>query len=140
MSKLIHVKIVSAEKALFEGHAKLVHASALQGEMGIKPGHAQLITELEPGDIHLVQEDGSEQVFYVSGGLLEVQPHQVIILSDMAERADDIDEAKALEAQQRAQKAMQERQSDFDYAKVESELAQAAAMLRALKRMRKVKK
>lgn len=140
MSKLIHVKIVSAEKSLYEGDASLVHASALLGEMGIKPGHAQLITELEPGDIHLVQEDGSEHVFYVSGGILEVQPHQVIILSDMAERAEDLDEARAIEAQKRAQKAMDERKSDFDYAKVESELVQAAAMLRALKRMRQLKK
>lgn len=137
MSKLIHVKIVSAEKALFEGDASMVHASALLGEMGIAPGHAQLITELEPGEVRLIQEDGSEKVFYVSGGLLEVQPYQVIVLSDLAERAEDLDEAKALEAKRRAEKAMTEKKSGFDYARVESELLQAAAMLKALKRIRK---
>lgn len=135
MSTTIQVDIVSAEESVFQGSCEMLHASGTMGEMGIAHGHTPLITTLSPGEIQLRNGDELEN-FYISGGLLEVQPHKVTVLSDTAVRAGDIDEAAAEEAKTRAEKMMQERGSDFDYSLVESQLAQAAAQLRAIRRLK----
>ena len=131
----IQVDIVSGESALFSGSALMVFAPASMGEVGISPRHTPLITTLRPGEVR-VQTDEGEEVFYVSGGILEVQPHLVTVLSDTALRAIDVDEAAALAAKERAEQAMQDRQSEIDYARAQAELAQAVAQLRTLQRLR----
>ncbi|MDH5642453.1 MAG: F0F1 ATP synthase subunit epsilon [Nitrospira sp.] len=133
----IHVDIVSAEAEIFSGTATMVFAPAVMGEVGILPRHAPLLTRLRPGEIRVVKQDKEEEFFYVSGGLLEIQPHSVTVLSDTALRAHDIDEAAALEAKNRAEQAMADRKSDVDYAQAERELAEAVAQLRALQTIRK---
>lgn len=132
----IKVEVVSAEHEIFSGEAAVVIASAAAGEVGIYPQHAPLLTNLKPGDIRIQDADGSEQVIYVSGGILEVTPKKVTILSDTAIRADDIDEAAALEAQRKAEQALKDTTADINYAKAKAELAQAAAQLQALKKFR----
>ena len=107
------------------------------GEVGILPRHAPLLTRLRPGEIRVVKPDGEEEFFYVSGGMLEIQPHSITVLSDTALRAHDIDEAAAVEAKQRAEQAMQDQKSDVDYAQAERELAEAVAQLRAVQAIRK---
>jgi F-type H+-transporting ATPase subunit epsilon len=139
MSMTMHVDIVSTEREIFSGTAEMVSATAELGEVGILPRHSQMLTRLRPGQIRVKISEGEEQVFFVSGGLLEVQPHVVTILADTAERASNLDEASALEAKQRAEQALASRKSDFDYAKAQAELAEAAAQLRAIERLRKVK-
>jgi F-type H+-transporting ATPase subunit epsilon len=115
----------------------MVFAPAEMGEVGITPRHAPLLTRLKAGEVRVQDSSGEEQSFYVSGGLLEVQPHVVTVLSDTAMRADDLDEAMALEAKERAERSIADRQSDFEYAKAQAELAQAAAQLRMLQKLRK---
>ena len=137
MAMTIHVDIVSAETEIFSGTANMVFAPAQMGEVGIAPRHAPLITRLKAGQVRVQNEGKEEQVFFVSGGVLEVQPHVVTVLSDTALRADDIDEAAALEAKKRAEDAIVNRQSDFEYAKAKAELAEAVAQLQALKKIRK---
>ncbi len=137
MSMTIHVDIVSAEAEIFSGTATMVFAPAVMGEVGILPRHAPLLTRLRPGEIRVIKADNEEETFYVSGGMLEIQPHSVTVLSDTALRAHDIDEAAALEAKTRAEQAMQDRKSDVDYAQAERELAEAVAQLRALQNIRK---
>ncbi len=137
MASTIHVDIVSAEQEIFSGAAEMVFAPALMGELGIVPRHAPLITVLRPGDVRVKMPDGKEEHFYVSGGILEVQPHVVTVLSDIGLRAHDLDEAKAMEAKERAEKAMEGTMADMEYAKAEVELAQAVAQLRAIERLRK---
>ena len=132
----IKVEVVSAENAIFSGEATVVIATAEAGELGIYPQHAPLLTNLKPGDIRIQTEDGEEQVIYVSGGILEVTPKKVTVLSDTAIRADDIDEAAALEAQRKAEQALKDTSADMNYAKAKAELAQAAAQLQALKKLR----
>ena len=132
----IHVQIVSAEEAIWSGDGTMVFAPAEMGEVGIAPQHAPLLTRLKPGEVRVQQEDGEEQFFFVSGGLLEVQPDQVTVLSDTAVRAADLDEAQALEAQQRAERDLQSHTSKMDIARAKAELAQAAAQLRALQKLR----
>lgn len=139
MSITMHVDIVSTEREIFSGTAEMVSATAELGEVGILPRHSQMLTRLKPGQIRVKISEGEEQVFFVSGGLLEVQPHVVTVLADTAERASNLDEASALEAKQRAEQALVNRKSDFDYAKAQTELAEAAAQLRAIERLRKVK-
>lgn len=139
MSMTMHVDIVSTEREIFSGTAEMVSATAELGEVGILPRHSQMLTRLKPGQIRVKISEGEEQVFFVSGGLLEVQPHVVTVLADTAERASNLDEASALEAKQRAEQALASRKSDFDYAKAQAELAEAAAQLRAIERLRKVK-
>jgi F-type H+-transporting ATPase subunit epsilon len=140
MAMTLHVDIVSAEKEIFSGAAEMVTAAGEQGDLGILPRHSQLLTRLKPGQIRVKVPDGEEQVFYVSGGLLEVQPHIVTVLADTAERAKDLDEAAALAAKQRAEQAMADRKSDFDYARAQAELTEAVAQLRAIERLRQLKK
>ncbi len=137
MAMTIHVDIVSAEQEIFSGTAEMVFAPAAMGEVGIVPNHAPLVTVLKPGDVRVKMPGGGEEHFYVSGGILEVQPHVVTVLSDIGLRAHDLDEAKALEAKERAEKAMEGTMADMEYAKAEAELAQAVAQLRAIERLRK---
>jgi len=133
----IQVEIVSAEKEIFSGVAKSVVASAEMGEVGIYPKHTPLITRLKPGEVKLETESGEELIFFVSGGILEVQPHVVTILADTAMRGADLDEAKALEAKRRAEEALADKQADMDAAKALAELAAAAAQLRMIENLRK---
>jgi len=132
----IHVDIVSAENEIFSGPAEMVFAPAIMGEVGILPRHAPLLTQLKPGDVRVKLPDGQEEIFYVSGGMLEVQPHVVTVLTDTALRAKDVDEAAALEAKQRAEQAIQDRTSEFEYAKAQAELAEAVAQLQAIQKLR----
>lgn len=136
MAMTIHVDIVSAEAEIFSGAATMVFAPAEMGEVGITPRHTPLLTRLVPGEVRVQKQDGSEESFYVSGGILEIQPHVVTVLSDTALRAHDIDEAAALAAKEAAEKALSEKLSEFEYARAQAELAQAAAQLRALRRIK----
>jgi len=136
MAMTIHVDIVSAENEIFSGPAEMVFAPAIMGEVGILPRHAPLLTQLKPGDVRVKLPDGQEEIFYVSGGMLEVQPHVVTVLTDTALRAKDVDEAAALEAKQRAEQAIQDRTSEFEYAKAQAELAEAVAQLQAIQKLR----
>ncbi len=132
----IGITIVSAEKELFSGDADMVFVTGREGELGIAPKHSPLLTGLKPGEVR-VQNDGQEEVFYISGGMLEIQPYVVTVLADTALRAHDIDEAAVLEAKERAEKALAEASADLDYYRVTTELAQAVAQIRAVRRLRK---
>ena len=132
----LHVDIVSAETEIFSGTATMVYAPAEMGEVGIAPRHAPLLTRLKPGEVRVQTDGGEEQSFFVSGGLLEVQPHVVTVLADTAIRAADIDEAQALEAKERAEKMLADKTADIDYAKAQAELAQSVAQLRAIQKLR----
>lgn len=133
----MQVEIVSAEHAIYSGKATMVIATAAGGEIGIQAGHAQLLAALKPGQVRLLHdEDNSEEVFYISGGFIEVQPYVVTILANTALRAKDVDEAAAIEAKDRAEKALSERGTAQDFAKVAAELAQAVAQLQAIKMLR----
>jgi len=136
MSTNFHVDIVSAEREIFSGEAELVFAPAEMGELGITPRHAPLLTRLKPGTVR-VQAGGEESVFYVSGGILEIQPHMVTVLSDTAQRAKDIDEAAAQEAKRRAEETLAKQSDDIDVARAQAELLEAVARLRAIEQVRK---
>lgn len=137
MASTIQVEIVSAEDAIFSGEAEMVFAPAVEGEVGIAPRHSPLLTFLKPGEVRVRRPGGEEENFYVSGGMLEIQPHLVTVLSDTALRAHDLDEAAALEAKERAERLLADRQAGIDEAKARAELAQAAAQLQAIQRLRK---
>lgn len=137
MTITTHVDIVSAEKEIFSGLAELVVASGVLGEIGIKPGHAPLLTALKPGEVRVTLQHGEEEIYYVSGGMLEVQPHCVTILADAVERATDLDEAAAIAAKERAEQALKNKQTEIDYSVASAELARAAAQIRALQKVRK---
>ncbi|MCU7880704.1 MAG: F0F1 ATP synthase subunit epsilon [Candidatus Thiodiazotropha sp. (ex Lucinoma aequizonata)] len=141
MAMTIHVDIVSAEGEIFSGLAEMVYAQAVMGEVGIAPRHTPLVTQLKPGEVRVNTGNSKEmQHFYVSGGILEVQPHIVTVLADTAIRAIDLDEVAAQEAKRRAEDAMSDRSAEFEYAKAQSELAEAVAQLRAIDRIRKGKR
>jgi F-type H+-transporting ATPase subunit epsilon len=130
--------VVSAERSLFSGVVEFLVAPAAMGEVGIYPRHAPLITKIKAGSVRLKLPDcDEEELIYVSGGLLEVQPLTVTILADTAVRGRDLDEVKAQEAKQRAEEAMRDRSASIDYAKAQSELAEAVAQLHAIQRLRK---
>ncbi len=133
----IHVDIVSAEREIFSGEAEMVFAPAILGELGIAPGHTPLITQLAPGEVRVRQAGGSEEDFYVSGGMLEVQPKVVTVLSDTAMRAEDLDEAGALKAKEEAERQLHDHEADLDYATALAKNAEAAAQLQAIQRLRK---
>ena len=133
----IQVDIVSAEKEIFSGEAQMVFAPAIMGEVGIAPGHTPLVTKMTPGEVRVMDVDGNESAFYVSGGLLEVQPNIITVLSDTAERAEDLDEAAVVKAKEEAEKALYEKDSKIDYAKAQIALAEAAAQLQTIQRLRK---
>ncbi|WP_428356908.1 F0F1 ATP synthase subunit epsilon [Methyloprofundus sp.] len=137
MVMTIHVDIVSAEKEIFSGLAEMVFAPAELGEVGITPRHAPLISKLNPGEVRVKVSEKETQEFFVSGGLLEVQPHLVTVLADTAIRAKDIDEAAALEAKAKAEEALDDRSGKIDYATAQAQLAEAMMQLRALDRLRK---
>lgn len=137
MAMTMHVDIVSAEASVFSGLVEMVVAPAERGEVGILPRHSQMIASLRPGEVRVKIPGGEEQFFYVSGGLLEVQPHVVTVLADTAVRAKDLDEAAAQEAKRRAEEALTNQHADFDYARAQVELAEAVAQLRAIDRLRK---
>lgn len=133
----IRCDIVDAEKSIFSGEAKMVFATGQMGELGIAPRHAPLLTKLAPGQVRIENEDGTQQEFYVSGGLIEVQPHLVTVLADTAERAEDLDEAAALAAKEAAEKALAEKADTKDFAEAQLQLAMAQAQLAALSRLKK---
>ncbi|HKF98693.1 MAG TPA: F0F1 ATP synthase subunit epsilon [Steroidobacteraceae bacterium] len=135
----IHVDIVSAEGELFSGPAAAVFAAASQGDIGIYPRHAPLLTLLKPGEVRVQPPGGDEQHFFVGGGVLEVQPSKVTILADTALRAKDIDEAAAVAAKQRAEDALRERPGHITQAEALAELARAAAQLKLIERLRKLR-
>ncbi|MFZ2171602.1 MAG: F0F1 ATP synthase subunit epsilon [Methylococcaceae bacterium] len=137
MTMTVHVDIVSAEKEIFSGVAEMIFAPAELGEVGISPRHAPLITKLNPGEVRVKVSDNESYPFYISGGLLEVQPHLVTILADTAIRAKDIDEAAALDAKAKAEEALADKSGKMDYATAQSQLAQAVMQLRTLDRLRK---
>ena len=140
MAATFHVDIVSAEREIWSGNACALFANAEMGEVGIYPRHAPLLTRLNPGEVRVQFEDGSQEEFYISGGMLEVQPHIVTVLSDTAVRAEDLDEAAALEAQKSAEQAMKDHKSEMDFAKAKAELAEAAAQLQTIQKLRKRRK
>ena len=137
MIKTMQIEIVSAELMIFSGQATHVVATGLIGELGIYPGHTQLLTALKPGPVRIVKQDGEDEILYISGGILEVQPQLVSILADTVIRAADLDEMAALEAKEHAEKALIDKQSDIDYAKATVELAQAVAQLQAISKLKK---
>jgi F-type H+-transporting ATPase subunit epsilon len=140
MSMTMHVDIVSAEAEIYSGTVTMVFAPAEMGEVGIAPRHAPMLTKLKPGEVRVQTQDGEEQSFFVSGGLLEVQPHVVTVLADTAIRAHDLDEAAALEAKERAEQMLSDKQADIDYARAQAELAESMAQLAAIRKLREKSK
>lgn len=137
MTDTIHVDIVSAEHEIYSGEAEMVFAPAEMGEVGIAPGHAPLVTKMGPGEVRVKDTEGTESAFYVSGGMLEVQPKVVTVLSDTAQRAEDLDEAAVMKAREEAERAFHEKTDAIDYAKATAQLAETAAQLQTIQRMRK---
>ncbi|PTS82429.1 F0F1 ATP synthase subunit epsilon [Pseudomonas sp. HMWF032] len=137
MAMTVHCDIVSAEGEIFSGLVEMVIAHGNLGDIGIAPGHAPLITDLKPGPIRLVKQGGEAEVFYISGGFLEVQPSVVKVLADTVQRAADIDEAAAQEALRAAEKALNEKGAEFDYGSAAAHLAEVAAQLRTVQQLRK---
>ena len=135
----IHVDIVSAEGEIFSGDASMVFAPGTEGDLGITPRHAPLLTLLKPGEVRVQTPDGAEQIFYVGGGALEIQPNHVMVLADTALRAKDIDESAALAAKQRAEEALKDRAGAIDQAQALAELARVVAQLRIIERLRKIR-
>jgi F-type H+-transporting ATPase subunit epsilon len=133
----LRLDIVSAEKAIFSGEVAMVFATGELGELGIAPGHTPLVTSLKPGNIRAVLTSQEEEVFYVKGGMLEVQPYIVTVLADTVVRAKDIDEAAALEAKTKAEQILTEKGTEVDFAKASSELAEAIAQIRAVQKLKK---
>ncbi len=133
----MHCDIVSAEREIFSGTVTMVSVTGSLGELGILPGHAPLLTGIRPGPVQLRLESGEEEVFFASGGFLEVQPGVVTILADTAARAEDLDEAAAVEAREAAERALSEQAADFDFSVAASQLADAMAQQRTLEELRK---
>lgn len=139
MAETIYVDIVSAEGEIFSGPARMVFAPASQGDVGIAPRHAPLLTLLRAGEVRVQTPEGEEQFFFVGGGALEVQPRRVTVLADTALRAKDIDEAAAVAAKQRAEEALRDKVGQIEQAEALAELARAAAQLKVLERLRKLR-
>ena len=138
MAMTIHVDIVSAEESIFSGLAEMVVVPGTEGELGINPGHAPLLTGIAPGSVRIKRPDqAEEELIYVSGGMLEIQPNVVTVLADTAIRGADLDEARATEAKQAAEEVMRDKTADIDYAQAQAELAQAIAQLQAIQKLRK---
>ena len=137
MAMTVHCDVVSAEQSMFSGLVELVVAAGTMGDVGIAPGHAAMLTELKPGPVMVRKQNGEEELFYVGGGFLEVQPNVITVLADSALRAADVDEAKAQEAAREAEKAMANQSSEFDYTKASLQLSEAAAQLRTIEQLRK---
>lgn len=137
MAITTYLDIVSAEREIFSGIVEQVVATGEFGELGIIPGHAPLLTLLKPGEIRVILPGGQEEMYYVSGGMLEVQPYYVTVLADAVERAENIDEAAAIAAKARAEEAIANKSADLDYSVAVAELAMAAAQIRVLQKLRK---
>ena len=137
MVATVHIDVVSAEESIFSGEAKFIAAPAQMGEVGIYPRHAPMITSIKPGALRIKLADkNEEQLIYISGGILEVQPGVVTVLADTAIRGHDLDEAQANAAKKAAEEAMKNRSSDVDYAKAQAELAEAIAQIQAIQKLR----
>ncbi|MCG8668606.1 MAG: F0F1 ATP synthase subunit epsilon [Pseudomonadales bacterium] len=136
MAITVHCDIVSAESEIFSGLVEMVIAHGAMGDLGVTPGHAPLLTQLNPGPVRVIKQNGDEEVFYVSGGMLEVQPKIVTVLADTAVRADDVNEAAAQQAMEDARKALANQQGDIDYSTAAAQLAEAAAQIRTIRQMK----
>lgn len=136
-AKTVHLDVVSAEDSLFTGAVETVQVTGSEGELGIYPGHAPLITKIKPGMVRVVKQGGEEEIIYVAGGVLEVQPHNVTVLADTAVRGEELDEQQALEAKKRAEAAIADSSSDLSYAEAAAELARALAQLQIIRKIRK---
>ena len=136
MATTVHCSIVSAEKEIFSGQVEMVVASGTIGELGLFPGHTPLLSGVKPGPVRLRLEGGKEEIFFASGGYIEVQPTAVTILADTAIRADDIDEAAALEAKAKAERDLADNRADIDFGRITVDLAEQAAMLRTIRKHR----
>lgn len=137
MAMTVHCDIVSAEEELFSGLVEMVIAHGNLGDLGILPGHAPLLTDLKPGPVRVIKQNGEEEIYYISGGFIEVQPNMVKVLADTATRAKDLDEVAAQAAVKAAEKALNEKGADFDYGSAAARLAEAAAQLRTIEQLRK---
>ena len=136
MAMTMHVDVVSAEASIFNGTVEQVFAPAVEGEVGIMPRHSPYLAQLKPGQVRVVKQGGDEEFFYVSGGMLEIQPHVVTVLADTALRAKDVDEAAAQQAKERAEQAMRDKTGEMELAQAQAELAQAIAQLQTIQRLR----
>ncbi len=136
MTMTIHVDIVSAETELYSGLVEMVFAPAIMGEVGIAPRHAPLVTRLKPGEVRLQLSDGKEESFFVSGGILEIQPHVVTILSDSASRSEALDETAVLKAKEEAERAVHDRDGEIDFEHVQQQMVEARAKYEALQKLR----
>jgi F-type H+-transporting ATPase subunit epsilon len=136
MAKTFHVDVVSAEQEIFSGDAEMVIAPGEAGELGIMAEHAPLLTRVKPGTVRIIQAGGEEEIIYVSGGMMEVQPDRITVLADTSVRAHDLDEAKAMEAERLARDAIANRTGVMEIAKAQAELAEAAAQLAAIRKLR----
>ena len=136
MASTVFCSIVSAEQEIFAGQVEMVVASGTIGELGILPGHTPLLSGVKPGPVRLILEGGEEELFFASGGFIEVQPTSITILADTAIRADDLDEAEALEAKKKAELELSDQRSDIDFARVTADLQEQAAMLRTIQKVR----
>jgi F-type H+-transporting ATPase subunit epsilon len=139
-AKTFHLDVVSAEKELFSGSAESIQVTGSEGELGIFPNHTPLLTAITPGMIRITKHDGQEEVIYLSGGTLEVQPSAVTVLADTAIRGEELDQAKAEEAKRRAEEQMLDRHNDMDFAQASSDLAKAIAQLRVIELTKRVRK
>ncbi len=137
MPMTVHCNIVSAEQEIFSGLIESLTATGIEGELGVQYGHAPLLTPLRPGPLRIIKQGGEEELVFVSGGYLEVQPHLVTILADTAVRAHDIDEASAQQARDEALKTLTNQSGELDYSRASSELAEAAAQLMTLEKLRR---
>lgn len=137
MAMTVHVDVVSAEELIFSGLAEFVALPGEGGELGILPGHMPLMSRIKPGAVRIKLQDGKEELIFVAGGLLEVQPGLVTVLADTAIRGTDLDQAKAEDAKKRAEEALASRSAEMDYARAQAELSEAIAQLSAIDRLRK---
>ncbi|GLQ32897.1 F0F1 ATP synthase subunit epsilon [Litoribrevibacter albus] len=137
MAITVHCDIVSAEETMFSGLVELVVAAGKMGDLGIAPGHAPLLTELKPGPVRVIKQNGEEEVFFVSGGFMEVQPNLINVLADTAVRGEELDAQAAEEARAQAQGELENRGDDFEYSVAATKLAEATAMLRTISELRK---
>ena len=137
MAMTVQLDVVSAEERIFSGLVESIQVTGSEGELGILPGHIPLLTGIKSGMVRIVKQFGEEHLIYVAGGVLEVQPHSITVLADIAVRAEDLDEQAALASQKRAEEAMQHAGADFNYAEAAAQLAEAIAQLRLIQKLRK---
>lgn len=137
MAMTFHCDIVTAEKSMFSGLVELLVVSGELGELGVTYGHAPLLTAIKPGPVRVLRQGGREEIYFISGGFLEVQPHVVTVLADTGDRAGDLDEAAALEAKREAERALEERGAEMEYSEALSRLGEAAARLRTIEELRR---